>query len=140
MKECPTCKIKKQFSEFGNNKSNKDGLQRICKTCVKKYDSTYYKKDKNRIRNIVKKYNNKVKTWYDEYRKTLKCNVCSENRYWVLEWHHLDPNQKDFNIGNVVNSGYSIETIKKEIEKCICVCANCHRDIHYQNKKQTIKK
>lgn len=132
MKKCPKCNIEKPPIEFGNNKSRKDGLQRVCKVCIKNYDSEYYQKDKSKIRNITKKYKNKVKEWYDSFRKNLKCEKCSENRYWVLEWHHLDPNQKEFTVGNMVYSGYSIETIKKEIDKCICVCANCHKDIHYK--------
>lgn len=41
----------------------------------------------------------------------------------------LDPNQKDFGIGS---KGYtrSFDKVKKELDKCICVCANCHREIH----------
>ena len=52
------------------------------------------------------------------------------NKYiGALGFHHLDPNQKDFSIGS---KGYtrSFDKVKKELDKCICVCANCHREIH----------
>ncbi len=47
----------------------------------------------------------------------------------VLEFHHLNPNKKDFGISA---KGYarSWEKVKKELDKCIILCANCHREIH----------
>ena len=59
-----------------------------------------------------------------------KCESCGYNRnIAALEFHHLNPLEKDFNISN---KGYtkSWENVKKEIDKCILVCANCHREIH----------
>ena len=49
--------------------------------------------------------------------------------YFWLEFHHLNPDEKDFGIGT---KGYtrSIEINKQEVDKCILVCANCHREIH----------
>ena len=29
-------------------------------------------------------------------------------------------------------SSFSLEKIKKEIEKCVLLCRNCHADYHYQ--------
>jgi len=48
----------------------------------------------------------------------------------VLDFHHIKG--KDFTISEKVREGCSLDTIKKEIEKCILVCANCHREIHYK--------
>ena len=44
-----------------------------------------------------------------------------------------------FNIGDAVRDGISLDRIKKEIEKCIVLCANCHaiRPFNMRNKKQT---
>lgn len=58
------------------------------------------------------------------------CQVCGYNRcVEALEFHHLDPTQKDFGISH---KGYarSWERVKKEIDKCILLCANCHREFH----------
>lgn len=46
----------------------------------------------------------------------------------ALEFHHLE-NDKDFGISS---KGYtrSWKKVKKEINKCVLVCANCHREIH----------
>jgi 5-methylcytosine-specific restriction endonuclease McrA len=59
-----------------------------------------------------------------------RCQICGYDRcIEALEFHHLDPTQKDFGISN---KGYtrSWEKVKGEIEKCILLCANCHREVH----------
>jgi 5-methylcytosine-specific restriction endonuclease McrA len=63
-----------------------------------------------------------------------KCEICGYDKcISALEFHHLNPAQKDFGIGQ---NGYSNkwEDIKKELDKCIMVCANCHREIHEKDK------
>ncbi len=47
----------------------------------------------------------------------------------ALEFHHIDPLKKDFNISQFRTT--SFESIKKELDKCDLLCANCHREIHY---------
>ena len=59
-----------------------------------------------------------------------KCLICGYNRCnEALEFHHIDSHKKDFGISK---DGYtrSWEKVKLELDKCICVCANCHREIH----------
>lgn len=59
-----------------------------------------------------------------------KCQVCGYNKCLrSLEFHHLDPLQKDFTIsGNLKR--IKKEKVIKELEKCILVCSNCHGEIH----------
>ena len=45
-----------------------------------------------------------------------------------MEFHHLDPTQKDFGISS--NSNRAWEKIRIELDKCVLVCSNCHREIH----------
>ena len=77
----------------------------------------------------VQKRRDKTKQILVEY-KGGKCEICGYDKcIQALEFHHLDPNQKDFGIGA---KGYtrSIEKNKLEVDKCILVCSNCHREIH----------
>ena len=58
-----------------------------------------------------------------------KCVKCGYNKYFgALEFHHVD-GSKDFGIGA---KGYtrSWEKVMKELDKCILVCSNCHKEIH----------
>ena len=72
-------------------------------------------------------YSKRVKEKLIEY-KGGKCQICGYNKCnRALEFHHLDPTQKDFTISGGTKS---FEKIKSEVDKCIMVCANCHREIH----------
>lgn len=49
----------------------------------------------------------------------------------MADFHHIDPSTKINHIAEMVNSSYSLDTLKAEIKKCILLCANCHRVLHY---------
>lgn len=66
------------------------------------------------------------------------CEKCGYDKcIRALEFHHLDPLQKDFNISGKM---CAFEKIKKEVDKCILVCSNCHKEIHDDIEKNKIKK
>lgn len=55
---------------------------------------------------------------------------CGYNKYvGALEFHHKDPSGKDFGISS---NGYtrSWEKVRLELDKCVLLCAVCHREIH----------
>jgi len=54
----------------------------------------------------------------------------------ALEFHHLDPNVKDFNPSQGGHTR-SWERTKQELDKCVMVCANCHREIHQEIRLET---
>ena len=57
-----------------------------------------------------------------------KCSRCNySNCIWALEFHHLNPSEKEFTISGT-SRGW--DKIKDELDKCVLVCANCHREIH----------
>lgn len=63
-------------------------------------------------------------------RKKCGCSICGYSKCMAaLEFHHVNPSEKSFAISKA-HSGYSLEEILKELEKCILVCANCHAEIH----------
>lgn len=78
-----------------------------------------------------------IKQWALEY-KGNQCSICGYNKCSeALEFHHTDPNQKDFSISDR-DIKLDWEQIKKELDKCILVCSNCHREIHAkENKNET---
>lgn len=66
-----------------------------------------------------------------------KCEICGYDKCEAaLEFHHLNPEEKEFQLSS--GNTCSLEKMKKEADKCILVCANCHREIHdkiYQDKR-----
>lgn len=57
-----------------------------------------------------------------------KCALCGYDKtIKALEFHHIDRNQKEFAISN---SNKTLETQLRELEKCVLLCSNCHREVH----------
>lgn len=76
----------------------------------------------------VQRRRDKLKQMAVDY-KGGRCQHCGYDRcIQALEFHHIDPTCKDFAIssGNTV----AFEKIKVELDKCILLCANCHREEH----------
>lgn len=60
-----------------------------------------------------------------------KCSICGYNRcISALEFHHKDSDQKENAPSHVIHS-WTWEKAKVELDKCILVCSNCHREIHH---------
>lgn len=88
---------------------------------------TYADRRKYNIQ-AVSKRRRAIKALAIEY-KGGKCQICGYSKYQgALELHHIDPKQKEFSISRRGHSR-SWERVKREIEKCILVCANCHREV-----------
>lgn len=91
--------------------------------CKNKYQpNTYYKYQK--ARGISRK-----QLLIDQ--KGGKCNHCGYNRCLsALEFHHIDPKQKEFSLDSRQLTGKSWKKILVEVEKCLLLCSNCHRELH----------
>lgn len=60
-----------------------------------------------------------------------KCSVCGYSKYQgALEFHHINPSEKEDTIANLINELQTLEQMKNELNKCILVCSNCHKEIH----------
>ena len=65
-----------------------------------------------------------------------KCSVCGYNKCpEALEFHHKNPEEKTFNINRINLSCKSMDECIAESKKCLLLCANCHRELHFAQKK-----
>lgn len=86
----------------------------------------------------LKERRKKLKNELIEY-KGGKCQICGYDRcIEALEFHHLDPTQKDFIISDS-SKHHTLDEMKQEVDKCILVCANCHREIHYNKLDKSLE-
>ena len=75
----------------------------------------------------VQKRRDKLKIMAIAY-KGGKCQVCGYCKcIEALEFHHINPLEKEFTISGGTRS---FESLKLELDKCILLCANCHRELH----------
>ena len=111
-KICPHCKKEKSIDLFYKKRGNKPSS--YCKECTS-------------IQALTRQQNFKKQCL--DY-KGGKCLSCGYNNYQgALEFHHLDPNEKEFHLATVKHNSFNSE-IKRELDKCILLCSNCHREIH----------
>ncbi|OOR66058.1 hypothetical protein [Bacillus mycoides] len=50
----------------------------------------------------------------------------------AFDFHHVDPNSKNFNVNMNSINHYSLSKLEEEVNKCELICANCHRIHHWQ--------
>ena len=105
-----------------NKKRKREANRAACKR--------YYAKNKKAFREKNKELSAITIKWLDEYKNTLKCSRCDESHPACLDFHHVY-GEKKFTIGEVKHRGYCVETVKAEIAKCIVLCSNCHRKLHW---------
>ena len=131
MKTCSKCKLEKLKSEFSKNLAKKDGLQSCCRECARSNSGNHYSNNKSQYLERNKKSRNEISNWLKDIKKDLKCERCSETHIACLDFHHLDPEGKEYAIGSMVHHGMTKKRILTEISKCIVLCSNCHRKLHY---------
>lgn len=68
-----------------------------------------------------------IKEWVDSLK--TKCVKCGYDRcIEALEFHHEDEDDKVRSISRMMRNNWGRKRILAEIEKCVVLCANCHRE------------
>jgi hypothetical protein len=127
MKKCTKCGIEKADSEYswsilGVKKHS------ACNSCRALDRLDYYQRNKEKElkykseRQVAKR--EEARTFVFSYLKSQKCKNCGIDDPYVLTFHHTG--KKKMDISQMVNQGYSIDAIKKEIKGTVVLCANCH--------------
>lgn len=155
-KICPKCSIEKPVSEFYKNKSCKDGLGTYCKKCAneaqKKYIQSHPDKHKEHYTKYAESHRDRLrasarKRYYanlDAERERQKirqrektreihkfktpCVKCGESRLYTIDFHHIDPSDKKYNISQITKN---MGQLSSELSKCVCLCRNCHAEFHW---------
>ena len=148
-KVCAKCKEEKLACDFYvkiRGLKRQQYLTPRCKKCDiedkkkyrKPYDSNYFLTWKEKNKDKVKKYENKTykkrKKIWEDFMKQQKCSKCGIADFRVLQWHHINPEEKTMTIGASAKI-MNLNLVMEEVKKCICVCANCHFILHYEERE-----
>jgi hypothetical protein len=86
----------------------------------------------------MSKQSEAVKLWRKRTKERMiaafggACCVCSYDKCAAsLDFHHLDPSQKDSGFVRLRSNPQSWTSIVIELRKCVMVCSNCHGEIHH---------
>lgn len=137
MKVCNKCQKEKENDQFHSSKRTTDGLFVYCKQCRKEYDQKRHDKLRPQILVQKKKRKKELGEWLAAYKAKISCVKCGFSHPAAIDFHHRDANDKRITIGDIKSQGLSIKYLQEEIDKCDALCANCHRILHYNERKKT---
>ncbi|MFQ5713725.1 MAG: hypothetical protein ACE5GU_06815 [Candidatus Scalinduaceae bacterium] len=101
-------------------------------TSVIKKEKRKYADRRQYLIEAVYKRRKKVRQMAIEY-KGSECEKCGYNQCTdALEFHHLSNLGKEFGISEYGHTR-SWKKVKAELDKCMILCANCHRELHAQS-------
>ena len=114
MKICKNCQVEKPLTEFYIRYAKNSIPSSYCKVCTS-------------IQTLIRQ--RKLKEQATTY-KGGSCSNCGYSKCLAaLEFHHLDITMKEFSLSSRKASSFA--SIKEELDKCILLCANCHREAHW---------
>lgn len=112
-------------------------IKKVCKLCNKEFETIQY--GGKRIycfecspqgsSNSITLLRRKAKMTGLE-RLGGQCKKCGENRFYLLDFHHRNPEEKEGELSDF-SKGYNLDKFFEELQKCDLLCANCHREFHY---------
>jgi len=122
-KFCTSCVQILPLSKFYSNGTSSTGVQKYKPTCITCETSS----KRTKIYDLVLDY-------LAISNRKYSCEKCSYTGiFGSLDFHHRDPSSKEFNVGQLLGS-CSVESfitvIMPELDKCILLCPNCHRQEH----------
>jgi hypothetical protein len=115
-KQCNSCNIIKPITEFYRQYKNKhpewNCHDSFCIPCRLKYGNAR----RVSLKKLAVEYKGGI---------CVDCKLKTE-KYCVYDFHHPD-NNKEYCISG---SARKFESMKRELDKCILLCSNCHRIRH----------
>lgn len=127
-KLCPKCGEYKDLWRFHKDKHKSGGVASWCKSCdrekhrLRMADPAQREKSRNRVKKTQKLIREIV-----SLEKSSGCSLCGYNKTpTAIEFHYINQQDKE----NTISQIKTFATLSAEIDKCIMVCANCHRELH----------
>lgn len=112
-KLCTSCRYLKNVSEF-YSKGKSGQSQHICKKCYNNYCMDRWSKRKSEA----------------VASKGGICEMCkTEYPDCVFDFHHKEPSEKEYSWPKMRQ--LPVDKMNKELDKCVLLCANCHRIHHW---------
>ena len=138
MKICTKCNQEKELCCFPKDKTTKDGHHPSCKECRKETKRLSYLRHRVEIIERQRYRRRTVQDWVNQFK--TECTKCGEKHLACLDFHHTS--DKENGIAALVSQRTlnikQQKLILAEIQKCIVLCSNCHRKLHWNERRDSI--
>ena len=138
-KICTKCKIEKSVTDFRWKNKAQGKLHSQCKDCQKAAEKIHYQESSLRRASVLSTALNQKDRNLEivNEARSCGCRKCGDKRFYVLDFHHRNPEEKANVIAHMIKSS-SADNLIAELAKCDVLCANCHREFHYLNQETGI--
>lgn len=96
---------------------------------AKRYGKSWYLRNRDKTLARTSKRKREQRQKWREYKATLACHFCGAAHSAIIDFHHPDA-KGETKVSALVQQG-SFKKAYEEAEKCIPLCANCHRIYHW---------
>jgi len=98
------------------------------------WDRSYYQRHKIKRQAAAAERKYRLYEYLQQIKALARCKCCGENHPAVLQFHHRNPEEKEFDVSAFVyHQKGGRAKLEAEIAKCDILCANCHLKHHYEN-------
>ncbi len=125
-KTCTKCRITKSITEFNFRNLTKNIRLSYCRECGKELTKSHYARNKQQyLEKNLRSFHKRRE--YARKMKDCSCADCGmKYPYYVMDFDHGEDEVKEFGLNSL--GRITLSVLKREINKCDVVCANCHRE------------
>jgi hypothetical protein len=126
MTTCTKCHITKSITEFNFRNAAKQIRLSYCRECGKELTKSHYARNKQQyLEKNLRSFHKRR-----DYVRNMKDRPCADcgvkYPYYVMDFDHREDEIKEFGLNSL--GRVTLSVLKREIDKCDVVCANCHRE------------
>ena len=127
-KICKDCQQELPLESFHKHDHTRDGRTIYCKPCAAARHKRWREnpEKKKTVNTNWMRHWNKSNQFAWALRLSQPCAVCGESSPHCLDFHHVDPSQKEIQIAKC----NSLRKLLDEAAKCCLLCRNCHAKYH----------
>lgn len=117
---CSNCKEYKPAEQFNNHRNGKFGKHHYCKVCHRA------RRDQGKQKQSMNQRNRTLSAYYVKEAGGC-CQKCGYKEFIpALDFHHINRHEKEYRPKAIIISN-NHELTRRELDKCVLLCANCHR-------------
>ena len=111
----------------------------IQKEKQREYNKKWYENNKIKHQAGVSKNKREYRRKWNAFKETLSCVKCGAQHPAIIDFHHVI-RDKDKQAVNELASRGRYAAAMEETKKCIPLCANCHRVLHWDEAQEKKKR
>ena len=100
-----------------------------------KYMREWYKKNAAAHKARTRSYRRRKHKEWREFKATFSCFKCGFSHPAAIDFHHVESSVDNTRVNELISDGRYTAAYKEIKEKCIPLCCNCHRILHWKEKK-----